>query len=62
VRTIAPRNLSTLVAVEFESDDPQEPCGWCSDWRFEWVYLPDDGITVLREWHLSNCPIATRWG
>ena len=58
---VAPRDLSTMVAVDFEADDPPERCTWCPAWRFEWVDL-EEGHTVLREWHLTNCPVAKKWG
>jgi len=55
-----PRDLNTLVAVDFESTDTPERCLWCPEWRFEWVDL-EDGITVLREWHLPTCQVAIEW-
>ncbi len=54
------RDLSTMVAVDFEGTDHPEPCEWCPDWRFEWVDL-DEGHTVLREWHLPTCRVVTEW-
>ena len=54
------RDLSTMVAVDFEGSDTPERCEWCPDWRFEWVDL-DDGSTVLREWHLPQCSVVAEW-
>lgn len=54
------RELSTMVAVDFEATDQPERCEWCPAWRFEWVDL-DAGITVLREWHLPSCSVVTDW-
>ncbi len=54
------RDLSSMVAVDFEHDDPPQRCDHCPDWRFQWVDLPA-GETVLREWHLPTCPVVTEW-
>lgn len=60
VATEDSRDLSTMVAVDFEVDDKPERCEWCPDWRFEWIDL-EDGHTVLREWHLPTCSVVTEW-
>jgi hypothetical protein len=59
--TVVSRDLSTLVAVDFSTDDPPDPCSWCPDWRFEWVDTESEG-PVLREWHLPTCSVPTKWG
>ena len=57
---VVSRDLSTIVAVDFEDTDHPERCDWCPDWRFEWVDL-EEGYTVLREWHLPTCRVVTEW-
>ena len=57
---VVSRDLSTMVAVDFEGTDQPERCNWCPNWRFEWVDL-DEGHTVLREWHLPTCRVVTEW-
>lgn len=57
---VVSRDLSTMVAVDFEGTDHPDRCEWCPAWRFEWVDL-DDGHTVLREWHLPTCRVVTEW-
>jgi hypothetical protein len=50
-----PTPLADLVAVDTDATKTPEPCSYCPSWRFAWVDLPDDG-TVLRQWHLRDCP------
>jgi hypothetical protein len=49
-----PGRLSDLVAVDVDADTDPEPCSYCPDWRFAWIDTPDG--TVLRQWHLLDCP------
>jgi hypothetical protein len=53
--TIEPTPLGELVAVDFDASQTPEPCSYCPTWRFEFVDAPD-GSSVLREWHLVDCP------
>lgn len=53
--TIEPTPLADLVAVDIDATATPQPCAYCPTWRFEWVDLADD-TTVLREWHLPECP------
>ena len=57
---VVSRDLSTMVAVDFEGTDHPQRCEWCPDWRFEWVDL-EENHTVLREWHLPTCRVVTEW-
>ena len=57
---VVSRDLSTMVAVDFEGTDKPDRCEWCPNWRFEWVDL-EEGHTVLREWHLPDCRVVTEW-
>lgn len=57
---VVSRDLSTMVAVDFERTDRPERCEWCPAWRFEWADL-EEGHTVLREWHLPTCRVVTEW-
>ena len=57
---VVSRDLSTMVAVDFEGTDRPERCNWCPNWRFEWADL-EEGHTVLREWHLPTCRVVTEW-
>jgi hypothetical protein len=54
--TIEPIPLGDLVAVDFDADRTPVPCSYCPNWRFEFVDAPEGESSMLREWHLADCP------
>jgi hypothetical protein len=59
--TMDPTPLGDLVAVDVDATETPQPCSFCPNWRFEWVDVPGRG-TVLREWHLPECPRVVEAG